>query len=66
MMEQITVRCPVCSSINEGLDLEETEGRVECSRCKTTFLASAYTDRLIKDLSVIDTLPSYNETIKER
>ena len=58
-MERVKVQCPVCGSINEGLDPEETEGRVECSRCKTTFLAPHYTDRLIKDLSVIDTLPSY-------
>ena len=64
-MERFTVRCPVCGSINEGLDLEETERWVECSYCKMTFLAPAYTARLIKDLAIIETLPSYTmKTIK--
>lgn len=65
MMRRVRVKCPVCGSINEGLDLEETQGWVECSCCKMTFLAPAYTDRLVKDLAIIDTLPSYTtKTIK--
>lgn len=58
-MRWINVKCPVCGSINEGVDLEETPGWVECCGFKLTFLAPAYTDRLIKDLAIIDTLPFY-------
>lgn len=51
-MRWINVKCPVGGSINEGVDLEETQGWVECCGFKLTFLAPAYTDRLIKDLAI--------------
>lgn len=38
-MRWINVKCPVCGSINEGVDLEETQGWVECCGFKLTFLA---------------------------
>ena len=27
------VKCPVCGTVNRGLNLEETEGRMICERC---------------------------------
>ena len=64
-MKCFTVRCPVCGGLNEGLYLEETEGMVECSCCKMTFLAPAYTSRLLEEQMEIKRLPVYTmETVK--
>ena len=64
-MKRVNIKCPVCGSINEGLDLEETQGWVECSCCKMTFLAPAYTSKLLEEQRVIERLPAYTmETIK--
>lgn len=57
-MERINVKCPICGSINEGVDLVETEGWVECSCCKTDFMAPCYTKRLIAALNSIPELSS--------
>ncbi len=27
-------KCPMCGAINHNVDLEETEGWMECERCK--------------------------------
>lgn len=36
-MGRINVKCPLCGHLNEGVDLEETDGWVECENCKTDF-----------------------------
>lgn len=41
-MKRNSVQCPVCGQLNEGLDLEETEGWAECSKCKAVFMAPSY------------------------
>lgn len=33
-MQTYDVRCPICGRLNRGLYLEETEGRMECDRCR--------------------------------
>lgn len=64
-MECINVKCPLCGSMNEGVDLVETEGWVECSCCKTDFMAPCYTKRLITALNSIPELSLSNaEKIK--
>ena len=45
-MERSNVKCPVCGYVNEGVDLEETEGWVECSKCETVFMAPHDSQRL--------------------
>ena len=37
-MKTYDVVCPICGSINQNLDLEETEGWMECEECKNTSL----------------------------
>lgn len=32
-MKTYDVKCPVCGKLNVGLDLEETDGWMECDRC---------------------------------
>ena len=29
------MKCPVCGTVNHGLNLDETEGRMICERCGT-------------------------------
>ena len=50
---------PKCGGMNKGLDLEETQGWVECSCCNTTFLAPAYASKLLKEQRVTERLPAY-------
>lgn len=38
-MERSNVKCPICGHMNEGVDLEETDRWVECSKCETVFMA---------------------------
>lgn len=46
-MKRSNVKCPVCGHINEGVDLEETEGWAECCKCQTVFMASDYVQQLL-------------------
>ena len=32
-MRRYDVKCPVCGKLNVSLDLEETDGWMECDRC---------------------------------
>ena len=32
-MNAIDVKCPICGTINKSLDLEETDGWMECESC---------------------------------
>ena len=32
-MSAVDVECPVCGTINKSLDLEETDGWMECENC---------------------------------
>ncbi|MBO4384254.1 MAG: hypothetical protein J5854_02380 [Clostridia bacterium] len=34
-MKQYDVKCPVCGTVNKGLYLEETDGRMICEHCNT-------------------------------
>ena len=29
------VKCPICNKVNEGLNLEETDGQFECIHCRS-------------------------------
>lgn len=37
-MKQYDVKCPICGTVNRGLYLEETEGWMECEKCKNTVM----------------------------
>lgn len=39
VMKRSNVKCPICGHMNEDVDLEETAGWVECSKCETVFMA---------------------------
>lgn len=32
-MSAFDVKCPICGQMNESLDLEETDGWMECEKC---------------------------------
>ncbi len=32
-MKRYDVKCPICGAVNRGLDLEETNGWMECEKC---------------------------------
>lgn len=49
-MERSNVRCPVCGRLNEGVDLEETDGWVECCACKTDFIPSEYVQKMMSNM----------------
>mgnify|MGYP001623308856 CR=1 FL=1 len=55
VMSYINVSCPICGTINRGVDLEETEGWVECSCCKTDFVPKEYVHRVIQSSAHIGT-----------
>lgn len=33
-MERVDIECPICKTINKGLDIHETDGWFECEKCK--------------------------------
>ena len=41
-MKSFSVMCPVCGSLNRGVYLEETQGRVECCVCKNDFISTKW------------------------
>ena len=49
-MAMTNVKCPICGQMNEGVDLDETEGWVECCRCKNDFVPSEYLHRVMQDM----------------
>ena len=56
-MKRENVRCPVCGTMNRSLDLEETEGMMECTECGNTFQLMRYSGRWhIPDIRVKDSL----------
>ncbi len=34
-MKRYDIKCPICGTLNRDLDLEETEGWMECEKCGT-------------------------------
>lgn len=36
-MERKDVECPLCGHINRGVELDETDGWVECEQCGSDF-----------------------------
>ena len=52
-MGRINVKCPLCGHLNEGVDLEETGGWVECENCKTDFAPGEQLERALKNTRVV-------------
>lgn len=34
ILKTVDVKCPICDTINKGLYMEETDGWMECEKCK--------------------------------
>ena len=58
-MKRSNVRCSVCGQLNEGLDLEETEGWAECSKYKVVFMAPSYARQSFNQKLPLVNLPDH-------
>lgn len=58
-MNRSNVRCPVCGQLNEGLDLEETEGWSECCKCKAVFIAPSSARQFFSPKMSLGSLPDH-------
>ena len=47
-MSKNNVRCPICGHVNQDVDLDETEGWVECCKCEAVFMAASDTQQVCK------------------
>ena len=45
-MNAVDVKCPICGTINKSLDLEETDGWMECESCGEVTQQIKYKKRL--------------------
>ncbi len=41
-MKSYNVTCPICKTVNHDLLLEETDGWMECEKCKTVTMHMAF------------------------
>ena len=41
-MSATDVKCPICGTVNRSLDLEETDGWMECEHCGNTVQLMKY------------------------
>lgn len=51
---KVDEKCPLCGTINKGLNLEETEGWFECEKCKQTV------NNLNPKYAKVHKIPKYN------
>lgn len=47
-MERKDVECPLCGYINRGVDLDETDGWVECEQCGSDFAPGECLDKVLQ------------------
>lgn len=47
-MERKDVECPLCGHINRGVDLDETDGWVECEQCGSDFAPGECLERIMQ------------------
>ena len=47
-MERKDVECPLCGHINRGVDLDETDGWVECEQCGSDFATGECLERVMQ------------------
>ena len=60
-MERFDIKCPICGTLNRGLDLEETDGWMECEKCGTA------TQRIVTHPTVmIPVFRSYEDYLKSQ
>ena len=55
-MKLYDIECPVCGTLNKNIDIEETNGWMECERCSQVTLnfKIAETENLIQKVPVIN------------
>ena len=61
-MKRYDIQCPICGTLNRGLDLEETDGWMECEKCGST------TQRRIntRSMVMIPVFRSYEDYLKSQ
>ena len=59
-MKRCNVTCPACGRLNEGVDLEKTQGWVECIRCNLVFMAPRYAQNVFRQMLRLGSVPSYS------
>ena len=47
-MERKDVECPLCGHINRGVELDETDGWVECEQCGSDFAPGECLERVMQ------------------
>lgn len=47
-MEKKDVKCPLCGHLNRCVDLDETDGWVECEQCGSDFAPGECLDRVMQ------------------
>ena len=56
-MEKYDVKCPICGEVNHGLFLDETDGWMECEKCKNTVQLPVYAQTKRIPVYTMDQLP---------
>ncbi len=41
-MNKVDINCPLCGALNKSLNMEETDGWMECERCGNTVQIMKY------------------------
>ena len=60
-MKRFDIKCPICGTLNRSLDLEETNGWMECEKCGNA------TQRIVEHPKVrIPVFRSYEEYLSSR
>ena len=51
-MNSYNVRCPVCGTVNHNLNLEETNGWMECEHCQQVMRAPFTEEKVLPVLTL--------------
>lgn len=60
-MKGKNIICPFCGYINVGVDLEESNGSVECLKCSQVFVVSKKELNVYKNVVFTHLLPKENK-----
>ena len=52
-LNAVDVKCPICGTINKSLDLEETDGWMECESCGEVTQQINYANISLLDMGLI-------------
>ena len=60
-MKRYDIKCPICGTVNRDLDLEETDGWMECEKCGTAVQTIG-----VRPMVRIPVFRSYEEYLSSR